>query len=271
VRSAELPTRELAATATRRRLPPPTGGSHARATWRSPTRFAIDLVFVGGPAAHLDVLWEDPGACRYLEGLGRFARVIRFDRRGTGLSRSRQRPADAGAAGRRPRGRDGRGGRGASSPARGRRRWADVCAVRGDPARARVGARSVWDVGKRRGGDHSGAASGDPRRDRAALGRGRPDPVWAPSMIGDEAFASAGGASSVRRRLRAAREGSSTCSLRATSGESSGTSRRRRSSSTGPTTRSSHRVRTGSGRGDPRSAVRRALGARQPELCRRRR
>jgi hypothetical protein len=43
----------------------------------------------------------------------------------------------------------------------------------------------------------------------------------------------------VRRRLRAAREGSSTCSLRATSGESSGTSRRRRSSSTAPTIRSS--------------------------------
>lgn len=47
---------------------------------------AIDLVSVGGPASHLDVLWENPGACRYLERLGGFARVVRFDRRGTGLS-----------------------------------------------------------------------------------------------------------------------------------------------------------------------------------------
>ena len=46
----------------------------------------IDLVLVGGPASHLDVIWEDPRAFRYLERLGRFARVVRFDRRGTGLS-----------------------------------------------------------------------------------------------------------------------------------------------------------------------------------------
>ncbi|CAA9478683.1 MAG: Adenylate cyclase [uncultured Solirubrobacterales bacterium] len=46
----------------------------------------IDLVLVGGPASHLDVIWEDPGARRYLERIGDFARVVRFDRRGTGLS-----------------------------------------------------------------------------------------------------------------------------------------------------------------------------------------
>ena len=46
----------------------------------------IDLVLVGGPASHLDVIWEDPGARRYLERIGGFARVVRFDRRGTGLS-----------------------------------------------------------------------------------------------------------------------------------------------------------------------------------------
>jgi pimeloyl-ACP methyl ester carboxylesterase len=28
---------------------------------------AIDLVLVGGPASHLDVIWENPGAARYLE------------------------------------------------------------------------------------------------------------------------------------------------------------------------------------------------------------
>jgi class 3 adenylate cyclase len=46
----------------------------------------LDLVAVGGPASHLDLLWENPGARRYLERLGAFARVVRFDRRGTGLS-----------------------------------------------------------------------------------------------------------------------------------------------------------------------------------------
>ena len=46
----------------------------------------IDLVLVGGPASHLDVIWENAGACRYHERIGHFARVVRFDRRGTGLS-----------------------------------------------------------------------------------------------------------------------------------------------------------------------------------------
>jgi class 3 adenylate cyclase len=41
---------------------------------------------VGGPAAHLELVWENPGASRILERLGRFARVVRLDRRGTGLS-----------------------------------------------------------------------------------------------------------------------------------------------------------------------------------------
>jgi len=46
----------------------------------------VDLVGVGGPAAHLEVTWENAEAARYLERLGSFARVVRFDRRGTGLS-----------------------------------------------------------------------------------------------------------------------------------------------------------------------------------------
>lgn len=46
----------------------------------------VDLVAVGGPAAHLEVVWENAEAARYLERLGSFARVVRFDRRGTGLS-----------------------------------------------------------------------------------------------------------------------------------------------------------------------------------------
>jgi len=46
----------------------------------------VDLVAVGGPAAHLEVAWENAEATRYNERLGSFARVVRFDRRGTGLS-----------------------------------------------------------------------------------------------------------------------------------------------------------------------------------------
>jgi class 3 adenylate cyclase len=47
---------------------------------------ALDAVWVGGPGAHLELMWENPSANRLLEHLGRFARVVRFDRRGTGLS-----------------------------------------------------------------------------------------------------------------------------------------------------------------------------------------
>jgi pimeloyl-ACP methyl ester carboxylesterase len=46
----------------------------------------IDLVAIGGPAAHLEVCWENADAARYLERLAEFSRVVRFDRRGTGLS-----------------------------------------------------------------------------------------------------------------------------------------------------------------------------------------
>jgi class 3 adenylate cyclase len=45
-----------------------------------------DLVLVGGPASHLDLLWEDPGWVRGCQRLASFARVLHFDRRGTGLS-----------------------------------------------------------------------------------------------------------------------------------------------------------------------------------------
>ena len=48
---------------------------------------AIELVFVMFDAAsHLEVLCEEPRVARIFERLGRFARVVLFDRRGTGLS-----------------------------------------------------------------------------------------------------------------------------------------------------------------------------------------
>ena len=46
----------------------------------------LDLVLVGGPASHLDLQWEEPDTARSVERFASFARVVRFDRRGTGLS-----------------------------------------------------------------------------------------------------------------------------------------------------------------------------------------
>jgi class 3 adenylate cyclase len=43
-------------------------------------------VFVGGPASHLDIQWEDPATVQGRERLASFSRLITFDRRGTGLS-----------------------------------------------------------------------------------------------------------------------------------------------------------------------------------------
>ncbi|MBV8690532.1 MAG: adenylate/guanylate cyclase domain-containing protein [Actinobacteria bacterium] len=46
----------------------------------------IDLVLVWGLFSHCELFWEDPPMARFLEALGRFARVIQFDKRGTGMS-----------------------------------------------------------------------------------------------------------------------------------------------------------------------------------------
>jgi class 3 adenylate cyclase len=45
-----------------------------------------DLVLAMGFVSHLDVEIENPGFARFLHELGSFARLIRFDKRGTGLS-----------------------------------------------------------------------------------------------------------------------------------------------------------------------------------------
>ena len=45
-----------------------------------------DLVVVPGWLSNLEILWEDPAYARFLRGLASFARVIVFDKRGTGLS-----------------------------------------------------------------------------------------------------------------------------------------------------------------------------------------
>ena len=46
----------------------------------------IDLVFVMGWVSHLEWFWKEPSFARFLTRLGTFARVILFDKRGTGLS-----------------------------------------------------------------------------------------------------------------------------------------------------------------------------------------
>ena len=46
----------------------------------------LDLVLVEGYFTHLGIMWEQPGYRRWVHRLASFARVIRFDKRGMGLS-----------------------------------------------------------------------------------------------------------------------------------------------------------------------------------------
>jgi pimeloyl-ACP methyl ester carboxylesterase len=46
----------------------------------------IDLVFVMGWVSHLEMFWAEPSFARFLKRLSSFARLIVFDKRGTGLS-----------------------------------------------------------------------------------------------------------------------------------------------------------------------------------------
>jgi len=45
-----------------------------------------DLLMTPGFVSHLEQYWENPYAARFLNDLGSFSRLIRFDKRGTGLS-----------------------------------------------------------------------------------------------------------------------------------------------------------------------------------------
>lgn len=47
---------------------------------------AVDLVLISGFVSHLDLDWDDPRHVRLLDGLGSMGRLIRFDKRGTGMS-----------------------------------------------------------------------------------------------------------------------------------------------------------------------------------------
>lgn len=47
---------------------------------------ARDLVYVPGWISNVDLMWDDPGTARFLRRLASFARLILFDKRGTGMS-----------------------------------------------------------------------------------------------------------------------------------------------------------------------------------------
>ncbi len=44
------------------------------------------MVYALGTVSHLDLDWESPPRASFFTGLSRFCRLIRFDKRGTGLS-----------------------------------------------------------------------------------------------------------------------------------------------------------------------------------------
>jgi pimeloyl-ACP methyl ester carboxylesterase/class 3 adenylate cyclase len=46
----------------------------------------VDLVYAPGTVSHVEFDWEDPYMSRFFSQLGSFARVVKFDKRGTGLS-----------------------------------------------------------------------------------------------------------------------------------------------------------------------------------------
>ena len=45
-----------------------------------------DIVLISGFVSHLEVDWEDPNHALFLRRLGAMGRLIRFDKRGTGMS-----------------------------------------------------------------------------------------------------------------------------------------------------------------------------------------
>jgi class 3 adenylate cyclase/pimeloyl-ACP methyl ester carboxylesterase len=46
----------------------------------------VDVLYIPGFASHVEIYWEYPAAARFFHRLGQVARVIWFDKRGTGLS-----------------------------------------------------------------------------------------------------------------------------------------------------------------------------------------
>jgi class 3 adenylate cyclase len=69
--------------------PPPTRyarSGQARIAYQVSGTGPVDLVTIAGPAAHLDLMWEERATARTFQRYGKFCRLVQFDRRGTGLS-----------------------------------------------------------------------------------------------------------------------------------------------------------------------------------------
>ena len=80
-----------------------------RSPIRSPAPAPLTLFMVPGLVSHLDIQWQQAGYRRFVRALERGGRLIRLDKRGTGLSDPAAEPADdAGAGAGRGRGHDRR-------------------------------------------------------------------------------------------------------------------------------------------------------------------
>jgi pimeloyl-ACP methyl ester carboxylesterase len=77
-------------------VPPETryvpGADGVKIAYQVTGRGDIDLVFMQGVVAHLELAWEDARLSRLFERLSAFSRLIRFDRRGMGMSGVLDRP-----------------------------------------------------------------------------------------------------------------------------------------------------------------------------------
>jgi DNA-binding winged helix-turn-helix (wHTH) protein/pimeloyl-ACP methyl ester carboxylesterase len=85
-----------------RRQTPPVADAVPPAGGRAPIRYTVsdglhiayqvtgagerDIVLIPGFISHLDLDWDDPRHAHFLERLGTMGRLIRFDKRGTGMS-----------------------------------------------------------------------------------------------------------------------------------------------------------------------------------------
>ena len=71
-----------------RRVPPTcyAQSAGAKIAYQVSGQGRCDLVFVPGLVSHLDLQWQQPSYRRFVTALEHACRVIRFDKRGTGLS-----------------------------------------------------------------------------------------------------------------------------------------------------------------------------------------
>ena len=46
----------------------------------------VDMIWSPGATSHIELMWENPYAARFIERVSGFCRLIRFDKRGTGMS-----------------------------------------------------------------------------------------------------------------------------------------------------------------------------------------